>query len=59
MLEGGGHFTIDGEKVDVREGDYLKITPEATRIVVAGPEGLRYVVVGGKPLPAYDGRDSL
>lgn len=58
-LEGTGTFTIDGEDVPLGAGDYLRVSPEATRQVVAGPGGFRFVVVAAKPQPAYDGRESL
>lgn len=59
MLDGDGAFTIDGELVQVGAGDYLRIEPQATRQVVAGGGGLRFVVVAAKPQPVYDGRESL
>ena len=59
VLAGEGTFTIDGEDVPVTEGDYLRVDPASTRQVVAGPEGLRFIVVGAKPQPEYDGRESL
>lgn len=59
VLSGEGTFMIDGEDVPVREGDYLRVDPAATRQVVAGPEGLRFIVIGAKPKPEYDGRESL
>lgn len=59
VLSGGGTFTIDGEDVSVTEGEYLRVDPSSTRQVVAGPEGLRFIVVGAKPQPEYDGRESL
>jgi quercetin dioxygenase-like cupin family protein len=58
-LEGHGTFTIDGTVVELAEGDYLRVEPGVTRQLVAGPEGLRMLVVGAKPQPAYDGRPSL
>lgn len=58
-LAGSGTFTVDGEAVPFGEGDYLKVEPASTRVVVAGPEGLRFVVVAARPQPAYDGRQSL
>ena len=33
--------------------------PTAPRQVLAGPDGLRFIVVGAQPKPAYDGRPSL
>lgn len=59
VLAGGGHFTVDGERVDVSAGDYLRVGADATRTAVAGPDGLRFVAVGGRPLDAFDGRESL
>lgn len=58
-LEGSGSFTIDGDEVVLRAGDYLRVESSSTRQVVAGPDGLRYVVVAGQPKPEYDGRASL
>jgi uncharacterized cupin superfamily protein len=59
VLEGAGTFTIDGEKIAVSGGDYLRVDAAATRQVRGGPDGLRFVVVGAQPKPAYDGRESL
>jgi uncharacterized cupin superfamily protein len=59
VLDGTGRFVIDGAEVDVAAGDYLHVAPAATRQVTAGPEGLRFVAIGGPPRPAYDGRPSL
>jgi uncharacterized cupin superfamily protein len=59
MLSGEGTFTIDGEDVPVTEGDYLRVDSSSTRQVIAGPEGLRFIVIGAKPQPEYDGRESL
>lgn len=58
-LSGSGTFTIDGEDVTVTAGDYLRLEPAATRKAVAGADGLRFIVIGAKPQPAYDGRDTL
>ena len=59
VLGGSGTWTLDGEAVELAEGDYLRVSPEVTRLVSAGPDGVRFLVVGGRPLPAYDGRESL
>lgn len=58
-LAGSGTFTIDGVEVAFEAGDYLRVDAASTRKVVAGPDGLGFVVVGARPLPAYDGRESL
>jgi quercetin dioxygenase-like cupin family protein len=59
VLEGDGRFRIDGEDVPVATGDYLRVPAGATRKACAGGDGLRFVVVAGKPLAEYDGRASL
>jgi mannose-6-phosphate isomerase-like protein (cupin superfamily) len=59
IIAGGGTFTVDGEQVDVRAGDYLRVEPGTMRQPVAGPDGLRFLAIGAKPQPAYDGRESL
>ncbi len=59
VLGGGGTFTIDGDAVEVGNGDYLRVAADATRTVVAGPEGISFVVVAAKAQPQYDGRSSL
>jgi uncharacterized cupin superfamily protein len=59
MLSGEGTFTVDGEDVPVTEGDYLRVDSSSTRQVIAGPEGLRFIVIGAKPQPEYDGREYL
>lgn len=59
VLDGAGTWTVDGEEIALREGDYLRVSPAATRVVSAGPDGVRFVVVAAKPQPAYDGREML
>ena len=36
VLEGTGTFTIDGENVDLAEGDYVRVDSDSTRVVVGG-----------------------
>ena len=45
-LRGSGFIRVDGEEVPLEPGRYVLVEPEATRQVVAGPEGLSYAVVG-------------
>lgn len=59
ILEGSGTFTIDGTAVGVVAGDYLRVDPGTMRVPVAGDDGLRFIAVGAKPQPEYDGRQSL
>jgi mannose-6-phosphate isomerase-like protein (cupin superfamily) len=59
VLDGGGTVTIEGHDVPVSAGDYLRVDADATRQVKGGPRGLRFIVIGARPKPAYDGRESL
>ncbi len=46
-LDGSGSITVDGDELAFGQGWYLRVDPGATRQVKAGPEGLRFLVVGG------------
>jgi quercetin dioxygenase-like cupin family protein len=47
-LAGSGHMVIDGETVAMQPGRYVLVEPAAQRQVVAGPQGLSYLVVGAR-----------
>jgi quinol monooxygenase YgiN len=46
VLEGSGRIRIDDELVELGPLDALRIAPECTRRLEAGPDGLGFVVVG-------------
>jgi quercetin dioxygenase-like cupin family protein len=48
-LRGSGLLRVEGDEVPLEPGRYVLVEPEATRQVVAGPEGLSYAVVGAVP----------
>jgi len=48
-LRGSGVLRVEGEEVPLEPGRYVLVEPDATRQVVAGPEGLSYAVVGAVP----------
>jgi quercetin dioxygenase-like cupin family protein len=45
-LRGSGVIVVDGEEIPLEPGRYVLVEPETTRQVVAGPDGLSYVIVG-------------
>jgi quercetin dioxygenase-like cupin family protein len=45
-LRGTGVLRVDGVEIPFEPGRYVLVSPEATRQVVAGSEGLSYAVVG-------------
>ena len=46
VLRGSGVLRVDGDEIPVAAGRYVLVTPEPTRQVVAGNDGLSYVVFG-------------
>lgn len=46
VARGGGSASIDGEDVQIREGEMLAIEPAAKRGFTAGDDGLRLIVIG-------------
>ncbi|MGH3072039.1 MAG: cupin domain-containing protein [Gaiellaceae bacterium] len=55
VVRGSGHYRIDGAEVPVREGDFVRFDPAATRCPVAGPSGMTLLAVGAPP-GAYEAR---
>lgn len=50
VTEGSGRVKLDDEIREVKKGDVLRIGPEVTRAMEAGPDGLEYVAFGQKHL---------
>jgi mannose-6-phosphate isomerase-like protein (cupin superfamily) len=46
VVKGGGVMHVDGDEVELRPGRMVRVDPQATRLPVAGPDGLEYLVVG-------------
>ena len=55
VVRGSGSYRVDGEEVQVREGDFLRFDPETTRCPVAGLNGMTLIAVGA-PRGAYEPR---
>jgi quercetin dioxygenase-like cupin family protein len=45
-LRGDGGLRVGGETVPLAPGRYVLVTPDESRQVIAGPDGLSYLVVG-------------
>ncbi len=58
-IAGRGTFEVDGESIEVAQGDYLLVSPECARQVTGGAEGMTFIAIGARPQPVYDGRSSL
>lgn len=62
ILEGSGSVTIDGEKLAVQAGDWLRVAPEAKRqVAAAGDSALRYLCVQVKKgsLEGFTAEDAI
>jgi len=46
VVGGGGRLKLDDEIVDVQQWDAVRIPPEITRCVEAGPEGIDVLIFG-------------
>ena len=52
-MRGSGTVTLDGTEHEIDPETVIHIGPTVTRKVVAGPDGLRLLAVGGVPGRAY------
>jgi mannose-6-phosphate isomerase-like protein (cupin superfamily) len=55
VITGGGRMIVDGEVIEVRPWDVIRVAPEATRAFSAGPDGLEMIAVGGPKPEGGDG----
>ena len=56
-LRGGGELEIEGERFPL-DGDHVaRVGPGVKRKVWPGDEGIRILVLGGKPGEAYEAPD--
>jgi quercetin dioxygenase-like cupin family protein len=49
VVQGSGHWRVDGVNVPVREGSFVRFDPESVRCPVAGRDGLTFISVGARP----------
>lgn len=54
VLAGSGWMEINGERVPLDTDTAIRVGPTATRRPIAGPDGLRMLVIGGIPGKAYE-----
>lgn len=47
VLSGSGRAKLDGEIVELRQWDALRVDPETMRAIEAGADGIEYLAVGG------------
>jgi quercetin dioxygenase-like cupin family protein len=49
VLAGGGELEVDSERVELRPGRFVRLSPQVRRCPLAGPEGLVFVTIGAPP----------
>ena len=48
-LEGGATLVADGQEYELHPGMMVRVGPAQMRKIVPGPEGIRFVALGGAP----------
>jgi quercetin dioxygenase-like cupin family protein len=54
VVAGSGRLLLDGEVVELRQWDAVRVAPEVVRAFEGGPDGMDVIAVGG---PKPDGGD--
>jgi quercetin dioxygenase-like cupin family protein len=49
VIRGGGKIRVEGTERNLRPGQFVFLSPDALRQVVAGAEGLAWIGIGCKP----------
>ncbi len=55
VAAGSGRVLLDGEVLDLRQWDVVRVAPEVVRAFEAGPDGLELIAVGGPKPEDGDG----
>jgi quercetin dioxygenase-like cupin family protein len=48
VVAGSGRANLDGEAIDLRPWDVLRVAPAVIRSFEAGPDGLELICIGGR-----------
>jgi quercetin dioxygenase-like cupin family protein len=46
VVKGSGSMRVEGEEVELHPGRFLRVDPGATRVPIAGADGLEFVTYG-------------
>jgi mannose-6-phosphate isomerase-like protein (cupin superfamily) len=55
VVAGGGRMLLDGDVIELRQWDVVRVAPEVQRAFQAGPDGLELIAVGGPKPEGGDG----
>jgi mannose-6-phosphate isomerase-like protein (cupin superfamily) len=54
VVRGSGVMRIDGDEVELRPGRFLRVDPAATRVPIAGEDGLEFLTIGAPLEGGYE-----
>ncbi|HUH82054.1 MAG TPA: cupin domain-containing protein, partial [Solirubrobacteraceae bacterium] len=54
VLDGSGTMDVEGERVEMDRETLVCVPSGTKRKVLAGPQGIRMLVIGGSPGKAYE-----
>jgi mannose-6-phosphate isomerase-like protein (cupin superfamily) len=57
VVSGSGRLLVDGEVVELRPWDVVRVAPEAARAFAAGADGLELIAIGGPKPEGGDGEE--
>jgi len=55
VVAGSGRVLVDGEPVELKQWDTVRVAPEGVRAFEAGPDGLELIAIGGPKPEGGDG----
>jgi quercetin dioxygenase-like cupin family protein len=55
IVGGSGRMRLDGETIDLRQWDVIRVSPNVVRAFEGGPEGLSFIAVGNDRPEGGDG----
>jgi mannose-6-phosphate isomerase-like protein (cupin superfamily) len=53
IVAGGGRMTVGGDEIELVPGRFVYVSPEETRCLHSGPDGLSWIVVGASHETPY------
>ena len=54
IVKGSGTMQVEGQEVELKPGRFVRVEPTATRLPVAGPEGLEFITFGAPIYTPYE-----
>jgi quercetin dioxygenase-like cupin family protein len=55
VVAGSGRVLVDGEPIELKQWDTVRVAPEGARAFEAGPDGLEVIAIGGPKPEGGDG----